>query len=60
MKCGFCGDEIRRGTGLMYAKMDGTVYNFCSKRCMKYMLNKKNPKKLKWASKRKNVAAKTA
>lgn len=34
---------------MMYAKVDGTVYNFCSGRCMDYTLSKKDPRKFKWA-----------
>lgn len=49
MKCSFCSSEIRRGTGLTYAKVDGTVMNFCSRRCMVYSIAKRDPRKFKWA-----------
>jgi large subunit ribosomal protein L24e len=51
MKCSFCGQEIKNGRGIVYAKVDGTVYNFCSRRCRKYTLMKKDPRKFKWAMK---------
>ncbi len=37
--CSFCDGPILRGTGLMYVKKDGTVYNFCSSKCRKNNLN---------------------
>jgi large subunit ribosomal protein L24e len=33
--CTFCGDEIEPGTGKMYIKKDGVVYNFCTSKCFK-------------------------
>ncbi len=48
MECSFCGSEIKRGTGIVYAKIDGTVYNFCSKRCKEYTVAKKDKRKFKW------------
>ncbi|MCK9323112.1 MAG: 50S ribosomal protein L24e [Candidatus Methanomethylophilaceae archaeon] len=37
-KCSFCGSEIEPGTGKMYVKKDGTVYNFDSNKCYKNMI----------------------
>ncbi len=36
--CTFCGDEIEPGTGRMYIKKDGVVYNFCSSKCYKNLV----------------------
>lgn len=36
--CTFCGDEIEPGTGKMYIKKDGVVYNFCTSKCFKNMV----------------------
>lgn len=33
--CTFCGGEIEPGTGRMYIKKDGVVFNFCSSKCFK-------------------------
>ena len=38
MKCSFCGTIILRGTGKLYAKTDGKILYFCSRRCEKNML----------------------
>ena len=37
--CSFCDSPISKGTGLMYVKKDGTVYNFCSSKCRKNNLD---------------------
>ena len=37
-KCSFCGKTIEPGTGKMYVKKDGTVYNFDANRCYKNMI----------------------
>jgi large subunit ribosomal protein L24e len=36
--CTFCGEEIEPGTGRMYIKKDGVVYNFCTSKCFKNMI----------------------
>jgi len=36
--CTFCGIEIEPGTGRMYIKKDGVVYNFCTSKCFKNMV----------------------
>jgi large subunit ribosomal protein L24e len=36
--CTFCGSEIEPGTGRMYVKKDGVVYNFCTSKCYKNMV----------------------
>ena len=33
VECSFCGKEITPGTGKMYVKKDGTIFNFCSSKC---------------------------
>ena len=36
--CTFCGSEIEPGTGRMYVKKDGVVYNFCTSKCYKNLV----------------------
>ncbi len=36
--CTFCGSEIEPGTGRMYVKKDGVVYNFCTSKCFKNLV----------------------
>jgi len=47
--CSFCGNEIEPGTGKIYVKRDGTVYNFCKNKCQKNMLDLgRIPRKVRW------------
>ena len=49
-KCSFCGSEIEPGTGKLYAKRDGTIFNFCKNKCQKNMLDlKRVPRKVRWS-----------
>lgn len=36
--CTFCGTEIEPGTGRMFIKKDGVVYNFCTSKCFKNLV----------------------
>lgn len=51
MKCGFCSDEIRKGTGKMYVEKTGRVHYWCSSKCEKNFGMGRVPKKLKWTKK---------
>jgi large subunit ribosomal protein L24e len=53
VKCSFCGENLKRGTGKMFVKTDGTVMYFDSSKCEKYMLMGRNKKRMKWANKSK-------
>jgi large subunit ribosomal protein L24e len=47
--CSFCGNEIEPGTGKMYIKVDGTVYNFCKNKCHKNLIElKRVPRRTGW------------
>jgi large subunit ribosomal protein L24e len=49
-KCSFCGNEIEPGTGKIYAKKDGTVFNFCKNKCQKNMIDlKRVPRRVRWS-----------
>jgi len=51
MKCSFCGEEVERGTGILFVRKDGTTLTFCSSKCEKNMLKlRRNPRKLKWTT----------
>ncbi len=52
MICSFCNKEIKKGTGMIYVRKDGKVFNFCSSKCEKNMLKLgRNPNKRKWSKK---------
>ncbi len=47
--CTFCGSEIEPGTGRMYVKKDGVVYNFCTSKCFKNMVVlRRVPRRTTW------------
>ena len=46
MKCTFCGDEIKPGTGKMFVKSDGKIYYFCSTKCEKNVFKLKRQARL--------------
>jgi large subunit ribosomal protein L24e len=47
--CTFCGNEIEPGTGKMYVKKDGSIFNFCSNKCQKNQLKlKRIPRRVRW------------
>ncbi len=47
--CTFCGSEIEPGTGKMYVRKDGIVYNFCSSKCEKNLVKlKRVPRRTRW------------
>lgn len=50
--CSFCSRIVRKGSGTMLVKNDGTVFWFCSSKCKKNMLVlKRDARKLKWTDK---------
>ncbi len=50
-KCSFCGDNIEKGTGILFVKKDGKSLNFCARKCEKNMLKlKRLPRNFKWTS----------
>ncbi len=68
--CSFCEGPVQKGTGLIYVKKDGTLFNFCSSKCKKNVLSLgREGRRQKWtqAAKKfmarqlsKNEAAKSA
>lgn len=48
-RCSFCGEDFPSGIGIMYVRVDGTIYWFCSSKCRKNMMKLgRDPRKLKW------------
>ena len=47
--CSFCGEAIEPGTGKIYVKKDGTVYNFCTNKCKKNRIDiGRVPRRTRW------------
>lgn len=53
MKCSFCGEKIKPGTGKMFIKNDGTILYFDKSKCEKNYFLGRMGKKLKWVKKKK-------
>lgn len=54
MKCTYCSNELKKGTGTMFVYANGTINYFCSNRCYKsaiFTKRKLNPKVLRTAKK---------
>ena len=52
MRCSFCGEEIKKGRGILFAKRDGTVFYFCGGKCRSNFEMGRKSSKLKWTLKR--------
>jgi large subunit ribosomal protein L24e len=51
VKCTFCGDELRQGTGKMYVFSNGKIAYFCSNKCEKNQLKLgRTARNLKWTN----------
>ncbi len=49
MKCSFCGENAKPGTGKIYVFKSGKISNFCSTKCEKNMLKLgRKPRLTKW------------
>ena len=49
--CTFCGHEIEPGTGRMYVRKDGVVYQFCTSKCYKNLIElKRVPRRTTWTT----------
>ena len=51
IKCSFCGDNVKPGTGLMFVKNDGTIYTFCTRKCEVALLKHgRKPRTTRWTA----------
>jgi len=50
VKCTFCGEILKPGTGKMYVKADAKILYFCNSKCEKNMLKlKRKPYNVRWS-----------
>ncbi|MFC1686004.1 50S ribosomal protein L24e [Nanoarchaeota archaeon] len=53
-RCIFCKDEIKPGRGVTFVELSGKINPFCGSKCKRNMLKlKRDPKKVKWVTKKK-------
>lgn len=49
VECSYCGKEIKKGTGKVFVRENGSVLNFCSNKCEQNMLKLgRDARKFKW------------
>lgn len=59
--CSFCDSPIPKGTGHIYVKKDGTIFNFCSSKCRKNNLGlSREGRRQKWTPAAKKFMARQA
>ena len=62
--CSFCASQIRKGTGKIFVRKDGSVLFFCAHKCEKNMLKLgRAPERVRWTGTRqdaKHAAARQA
>ncbi|MBI4173130.1 MAG: 50S ribosomal protein L24e [Candidatus Aenigmarchaeota archaeon] len=47
-KCSFCGGKLPATAGKMLVKNDGRLFYFCSAKCERNFLLKRDSKKVRW------------
>jgi large subunit ribosomal protein L24e len=58
MNCSFCKNELEKGTGKMFVKLDGRIFYYCSSKCQKNS-RIRDPKNIVWVTKKKKTKEKT-
>ncbi len=54
MRCSFCNAEMPKGTGMLYAKKDGTTFFFCGSKCRRNLIGlSRVGKKTAWVKRKK-------
>ena len=48
MKCSFCGEEVPKGQGKIFARNDGRVFYFCKPKCERNFKLGRDAKAVKW------------
>ena len=57
-KCTFCGNDIEKGTGVMYVEKTGKVHHYCSSKCERNVDLGRKPKHVRWTQEFKKLKGK--
>ena len=57
-KCTFCGNDIEKGTGMIYVEKTGRVHYYCSSKCERNVGLGRNPKHVRWTQEFKKLKGK--
>ena len=52
-RCVYCKTDIKPGRGITYVEASGKIGDFCSAKCRRNFKLKRDPKKVKWITKKK-------
>lgn len=55
VRCSFCGKEIEKGRGKIFATRIGIVSHYCSSKCQRNAKLGRKPKKVKWIVRKKKT-----
>ena len=58
VRCSFCGNEIEKGTGMIFVQKIGKVLHFCSSKCERNADLGRKPKKVRWTQEFKKLKGK--
>ena len=58
MKCSFCGETLKPGTGKMLITARGEIKYFCSSKCEKNWMLGRDPRKVRWTKIHKKLKGK--
>ena len=59
-RCNFCGNEIEKGTGMIFVEKIGKVLHFCSSKCERNMVLGRIPRHTRWTQEFKKLKGKLA
>jgi large subunit ribosomal protein L24e len=55
VKCSFCGNEIEKGKGKIFATRIGNISYYCSSKCQRNDKLGRKPKKVRWIVRKKKA-----
>ena|SRR3989338_5584341 len=59
-RCNFCGNEIEKGTGMIFVEKIGKVRNFCSSKCERNVDLGRVPRHTRWTQEFRKLKGKIA
>lgn len=59
-RCGFCGKEIEKGTGIIFVEKIGKVHHFCSGKCERNVELGRIPRHTRWTQEFRKLKGKIA
>jgi len=54
VRCTYCKIDIKPGRGITFVELSGKIHHFCSSKCKRNLKLGRDPKKVRWITKRKD------